>query len=61
VAEGRRVDKILAEWRAVERTVADFPDSPARRALEARIACLRDEHKQAMTDREGEIAELRHP
>jgi hypothetical protein len=61
VAEGRAVDKIRAEWRAVERTVADMPDSPARRALEARTASLRDEHRQAMAEREGEIAELRHP
>jgi hypothetical protein len=61
VADGRAVVKILSEWRLAERMVADMPDSPARRAIETRIAQLREEHRLAMADREGEMTELRDP
>ena len=56
---GRPVEAILTDWREAERVLADKPDTPDRRVLEVRIALLRQEHRLAIADREGEIEELR--
>jgi hypothetical protein len=59
VIRGRPVEGILTEWREAERMLADMPDTPDRRALEARIESLRQEYRLAIADREDEMAELR--
>jgi hypothetical protein len=59
VIRGRPVERILTEWREVERMLVDMLDTPDRRALEARIESLRQEHRLAIADREDEMAELR--
>ena len=55
---GRTVEAILPDWREAERMLLEMVDGDAMRALDARIALLREEHRLAMADREEEIAEL---
>jgi hypothetical protein len=58
VTEDRPIEAILTEWRAIEREL-EATDGEARRALDARIERLREEHRQAVASRESEAQELR--
>jgi hypothetical protein len=58
VTEDRPIEAILTEWRAIEREL-EATEGEARRALDARIERLREEHRQAVASRESEAQELR--
>jgi hypothetical protein len=57
--ESRSVATIIAEWREAERELAVAPEEQWL-GIMARIDQLQEEYHQAIADREGLAAELRH-
>jgi len=55
--EPRTVEHILEEWRAAERDFEAAPET-ARRAIQATIDGLREEHRVAIEDRASVATEL---
>jgi inosine-uridine nucleoside N-ribohydrolase len=55
--ETRTVETILSDWRSLERELETASDNE-RPAIQARIDQLREEHRQAMHDREAMAHEL---
>jgi hypothetical protein len=47
----RKVEAIIAEWRGLEREHDKATDDETREFLEARIATVADEHRQAVDKR----------
>jgi len=57
---GRPVEKILQDWRALERKL-DTASETERSGLEEQIAAIREEHRLALAARQATLEALRRP